>query len=210
VVHFQGVLTDSTSVPRGMALPPFSLPDTEGRQVRSSDFDGTPALLVAFLCSHCEHTRHIRGELARFATEYQARGLAAVGINSNDDSYAADAPERMEEERRSAGYPFPYLYDETQDVARRFRAACTPDLFLFDRERRLAYHGQFDASRPGRRTPVTGEDLRAATDAVLRGEAFAGVEQPSIGCNIKWRRGAAPDYFKPGLVHRALLRLTGR
>jgi peroxiredoxin len=193
-----------------MALPPFALKDTQGRSVSSTDFDGTPALLVAFLCSHCDHTRHIRRELARFASEYEPLGLATVGINSNDDTYAADAPERMEEERRSAGYRFPYLYDPTQDVARRFRAACTPELYLFDRERRLAYHGQFDRSRPGRPTPVTGEDLRAAADAVLRGEPLSGVEQPSIGCNIKWRRGAAPDYFKPGLVYRALRRLTGR
>jgi peroxiredoxin len=197
-------------VPRGMALPPFALPDTTGRLVSSSDFDGAPALLVAFLCSHCEHTQHIREKFAQFAAEYRERGLATVGINANDTTYAADAPERMEEERRRAGYDFPYLYDRTQDVARRFRAACTPDLFLFDRERRLAYHGQFDSSRPGRPTPVTGEDLRAAADAVLRGEPFSGQEKPSIGCNIKWREGAAPDYFKPGFLYRAIRRLTGR
>jgi peroxiredoxin len=204
------VLTESTLAPRGMALPPFVLPDTEGRRVSSSDFDGAPALLVAFLCSHCEYTQHIRGELARFAAEYLARGLATVGINANDTTYAADAPELMEDERKRAGYGFPYLYDATQDVARRFRAACTPDLYLFDRERRLAYHGQFDGSRPGRSAPVTGASLRAAADAVLRGEAFSGMDKPSIGCNIKWRRGAAPDYFRPGLVYRALRRLTGR
>jgi peroxiredoxin len=179
-----------------MSLPTFELTDVvSGRPVRDADFSGSPALLVAFLCNHCPFVRHVRSGLADFAREYQRRGLAVVGISSNDvGAYPQDGPDGMREEARDAGYPFPYLFDEKQDVAKAFAAACTPDFFLFDRGR-LVYRGQLDASRPGNGVPVTGEDLRAAADAVLAGTSPDPVQTPSIGCNIKWIPGNAPDYF---------------
>jgi peroxiredoxin len=188
--------TPSTMAELGSKAPDFSLPDTDGRMVSLGDFEGTPALLVVFLCNHCPFVKHIRFGLARFAEEYGRRGLAVVGINSNDvASYPADAPERMAEEKKTVGYPFPYLYDETQEVAKAYRAACTPDFFLFDRDRRLVYRGQFDASRPSNRQPVTGADLRAAADKLLAGEPVPTDQHPSIGCNIKWKRENAPEYY---------------
>jgi peroxiredoxin len=183
--------------PLGMALPSFALPDVRsGRQTSDADFASAPALLVAFLCNHCPYVRHVRLGLADFAREYTGRGLAVVGISSNDVSaYPQDGPDGMRKEAREAGYTFPYLFDETQDVAKAFAAACTPDFFLFDRARRLAYRGQFDASRPGNDVPVTGGDLRAAADAVLAGREPPAEQAASIGCNIKWIPGNAPDYF---------------
>jgi peroxiredoxin len=190
------VAVPSTMLPLGTAAPEFRLPDTDGRLVGLDDWRDAPALLVMFICNHCPYVIHIRAGLADFARDYQARGLALVAINSNDiDAYPADGPEQMAEEKRQAGYVFPYLLDETQAVAKAYRAACTPDLFLFDRDRRLVYRGQFDDSRPGSERPVTGADLRAAVDAVLAGRQPSPEQRASIGCNIKWKPGAAPDYF---------------
>jgi len=153
-------------------------------------------LLVIFMCNHCPYVKHIRHELAELAGEYQARRLAAVGINSNDAAnYPDDSPAKMVEEVQNIGYAFPYLYDETQAVAKAYRAACTPDLYLFDRQRRLVYRGQFDDSRPGGGVPVTGKDLRKALDAVLASKPVSPNQKPSIGCNIKWKPGNEPDYF---------------
>jgi peroxiredoxin len=190
------VATPSTMLALGTPLPAFSLPDFDGRIVSPSDFGQAPALLVAFICQHCPFVRHIRSEFSRFAREYQARGLAIVAINSNDiDAFPQDAPDGMREESRSAGYVFPYLFDESQAVAKLYRAACTPDLFLFDSSRRLVYRGQFDDSRPRAATPITGRDIRAAADAVLESRPVPAAQRPSIGCNIKWKPGNEPDYF---------------
>jgi thiol-disulfide isomerase/thioredoxin len=191
------VAVNSTMLPLGTPAPDFRLPTPDGRLVGRDDVADAPALLVMFICNHCPYVKHIRSGLAAFARDYRPRGLAIVAINSNDvASYPDDRPEKMAEEARAAGYPFPYLYDETQAVAKAYRAACTPDFFLFDRERRLVYRGQFDDSRPGNDRPVTGRDLRAAADAVLAGRAVAEDQRPSIGCNIKWKAGAAPEYFR--------------
>jgi len=188
--------TPSTMIPLGTKAPDFRLPDTEGKMVSRDDFDGAPVLLVLFICNHCPYVKHIRGALAEFARQYQPRGLAVVAINANDAaSYPDDSPEKMAIEKGQAGYTFPYLYDETQEVAKAYHAACTPDLFLFDGQRKLVYRGQFDDSRPGNGRPVTGAALRAAADAVLAGRPVPGEQKASIGCNIKWKKGAAPDYF---------------
>jgi peroxiredoxin len=188
--------TPSTMLALGTPLPSFVLPDFDGRSVSSTDFDRAPALLVAFICQHCPFVRHIRSEFARFASEYQARGLAIVAINSNDIvAFPQDSPDGMREEARRAGYVFPYLFDESQAVAKLFKAACTPDLFLFDSTRRLVYRGQFDDSRPRTSTPITGRDLRAAVDAVLASHQVSEIQRPSIGCNIKWKRGNEPGYL---------------
>jgi len=188
-------LTPSTMLPLGTKAPGFRLPDTSGRLVAIDDFADAPALLVAFLCNHCPYVKHVQAGFTTFAKEYAPRGLAIVAINSNDfAAYPEDAPERMAEEAERHGYVFPYLVDETQEVAKAYRAACTPDLFLFDAARRLVYRGQFDASRPGNHIPVTGSDLRAATDAVLAGRPVPAAQTPSIGCNIKWVPGGEPDY----------------
>jgi len=189
-------LTPSTMLALGTAAPAFRLPDPDGKQVSLDAFRDAPALLVAFLCNHCPYVQHIREGFARFAKEYQAKGLAIVAINANDaKSHPEDAPGAMAQEIRRFGYVFPYLVDETQAVAKAYRAACTPDFFLFDAARKLVYRGQFDASRPGNAIPVTGADLRAAADAALSGRAIAADQKPSIGCNIKWKPGNEPDYF---------------
>lgn len=192
------VLTPSTMLPLGTAMPSFALPDFDGRVISSDDVANAPALLVAFICGHCPFVTHIRHGFAQFAREYQARGLAIIAINSNDvDAFPEDGPEGMRDEARRAGYVFPYLFDETQDVAKKFRAACTPDLYLFDANRTLVYRGRFDDSRPRTNPPmpVTGRDIRAAADAVLAGVAVPKEQAGSVGCNIKWKRGNAPDYF---------------
>jgi peroxiredoxin len=179
----------------GTPAPGFALPDPDGRITALGDLAAAPALLVIFLCNHCPFVQHIRNGLGALVREYQARGVAAVGINANDiRAYPGDAPARMKEEAAAAGYTFPYLFDETQDAAKAFRAACTPDFFLFDRDRNLAYRGQFDDSRPGNGVPVTGEDLRAALDTVLAGRPPSRQQRPSIGCGIKWKPGNAPDW----------------
>jgi thiol-disulfide isomerase/thioredoxin len=158
--------------------------------VARDDFTDAPALLVMFICNHCPFVKYIRAGLAQFARDYQTRGLATVAISSNDvASYPDDSPARMAKEKRAAGYTFPYLYDETQQVAKAYGAACTPDFFLFDRARRLVYRGQFDDSRPSNNRPVTGADLRAAVDALLAGKPVPSDQTPSIGCNIKWKVG---------------------
>ena len=181
-------LTPSTMAPLGMLAPDFRLPDTDGRIVSLADFAAAPAVLVAFICNHCPFVKHVRAAFARLSTEYQAKGVAVVGISSNDvTTHPDDSPAKMKEEKASAGYTFPYLYDESQDIARAYRAACTPDFFVFDRDRKLAYRGQMDASRPGNGKPNDGSDLRAALDAVLAGRAVEGQQWPSIGCNIKWK-----------------------
>jgi peroxiredoxin len=181
--------TPSTMLPLGTPAPDFRLPDTTGTLVALGDFKAAPALLVVFMCNHCPFVMHIRAGLAQFARDYQPRGLAMVGINANDVAgYPEDSPAKMAEEVRRAGYVFPYLYDETQAVAKAYHAACTPDFFLYDRDRRLVYRGQFDDSRPSNGRPVTGADLRAAVDAVLQGTAVSADQRPSIGCNIKWKR----------------------
>jgi peroxiredoxin len=182
-------------LPLGTAAPHFRLPDTTGTAVSLSDFKGKP-LLVAFICNHCPYVKHIRAGLAQLARDFQPRVAAIVGINSNDAAhYADDAPEKMKREVKEAGYTFPYLYDESQAVAKVYRAACTPDFFLFDKDHRLVYRGQFDDSRPGNGLPVTGKDLRAALEAVLAGKTASPDQKPSIGCNIKWKAGNEPDYF---------------
>jgi peroxiredoxin len=189
--------TPSTMLDLGTPLPSFSLPDFNGRVVSDADLKGSKALLVAFICKHCPFVKHIRQEFARFAKEYEPKGLKVVAIASNDTTeFPEDGPEGMKQEAAEAGYVFPYLFDEKQQVARAFRAACTPDLFLFDANRRLVYRGQFDGSRPKNDVPVTGADLRAAADAVLAGKPAPETQRPSMGCNIKWSPGNAPAYFK--------------
>lgn len=189
--------TESTMLELGTQAPPFRLPEpATGREVSLEDFRDAPALLVMFLCNHCPYVQHIRHRLAEVVREYQAKGLAAVGINSNDvANYPDDAPDKMVAEVRSIGYTFPYLYDETQAAAKAYRAACTPDFFLFDRDRRLVYRGQFDDARPRNDAPVTGRDLAAAIDTVLAGRPVPPDQKPSLGCNIKWKAGNEPDYF---------------
>ena len=188
------VLTASNMLPLGTPAPDFSLPDARnGRLVALADRSSSRALLVMFLCNHCPYVKHIASGLAQFARDQVGRGLGIVAINSNDAAaYPADAPEKMKEAAIAWGWDFPYLVDAGQDVALAHRAACTPDFFLFDARRRLAYRGRFDASRPESKTPVTGGDLRAAVDAVLAGRPVAGEQSPSLGCNIKWRTGNEP------------------
>jgi peroxiredoxin len=188
--------TPSTMLDLGTPLPSFSLPDFNGRVVSDADFKGSQALLVAFICKHCPFVRHIRSEFARFAKEYEARGLKVVAIMSNSiEEFPEDGPEGMKQETEEAGYVFPYLFDKDQNVAKLFKAACTPDLFLFDSNRRLVYRGQFDGSRPKNNVAVNGADLRAAADAVLAGTAPSETQRPSMGCNIKWYPGNEPAYF---------------
>ncbi len=187
------VLTPSTMVALGTRAPEFRLPDPSGREWTLADVAAEGGFLVAFICNHCPFVKHLRHELAEFGREYQARGLGVVAINANDvATHPADSPERMEEEIREVGYTFPYLFDESQKVARAYGAACTPDFFLYDGARRLVYRGQFDGSRPGDGTAVTGEDLRAAADAVLEGRAPPTAQRASVGCNIKWKPGNEP------------------
>ena len=188
--------TPSTMLELGTPAPVFRLPNFDGRMHGIEDFAAAPALLVVFACEHCPFVRHIRPEFARFTREYAARGLATVVINSNDPvAYPQDGPDAMRRESRAFDYVFPYLIDATQETAKAYRAACTPDFYLFEATRRLAYRGQFDASRPGSGVPVTGADLRAAADALLAGRPVPRDQRPSIGCNIKWKAGNAPDYF---------------
>ncbi len=184
--------TPSTMVALGTSAPDFSLPDTEGNTVTLADHAGQP-LLVMFICNHCPFVIHLRSALADFGREYSEKGLSVVAINSNDAvTHPQDGPDHMRTERTKAGYVFPYLFDETQQVAHAYRATCTPDFFLYGADHTLAYRGQFDPSRPGSQTPVTGADLRAAADAVLAGVAPPEEQLPSVGCNIKWKAGTNP------------------
>ena len=190
------VKTASTMLPLGTDAPPFSLPNVDGRIVSLSDFASAKGLLVIFMCNHCPFVKHLRTALAEFGRELQAQGLAVVGISSNDvATHPGDSPELMVEEHRSAGYSFPYLFDEQQAVAQAYKAACTPDFYLFDGVQSLVYRGQFDASRPGNGKPVDAADLRLAVETLLAGKTPLIEQRPSIGCNIKWIAGNEPDYF---------------
>jgi len=183
-------------LPLGTTAPDFKLPDTNGKTVSLADFKDKPVLLVLFICNHCPYVKHIRAGLAQLGRDYLPKGVAIVGINSNDvANYSDDSPAKMKEEVKSAGYLFPYLYDETQAAAKAYRAACTPDIYLFDKDRKLVYRGQMDDSRPGNGIPVTGKDLRAALDAALAGKPISPNQKASMGCNIKWKAGNEPDYF---------------
>lgn len=196
------VRTASTMLPLGTPAPDFSLPDTEGKTVGLADFAGAKGLLVVFMCNHCPYVKHVAPELKKLSDEYLAKGIAVVAISSNDaDDYPDDSPAKMVEEKAARGYRFPYLYDQSQEVAKAYHAACTPDFYLFDAQRHLFYRGQMDDSRPGSDRPLTGRDLRAALDALLSGEPAPHQQTPSIGCNIKWREGNAPAYFAAGGSH---------
>ena len=190
-------VTPSTMLELGTSAPDFHLTDTVSGKVMSlADFHDAPVLVVAFMCNHCPYVKHLRESLAVFGRDVQAKGAVMVGISSNDIStHPQDGPEKMALEAQDAGYTFPYLYDETQDVAKAYRAACTPDFYVFDGERKLVYRGQFDDSRPGNKLPITGQDLRNAVDSVLEGRAVSPDQKPSMGCNIKWTAGHEPDYF---------------
>jgi peroxiredoxin len=188
-------LTPSTMLPLGTSAPSFSLPDTTGRTVSLSELGNTKALLVMFICNHCPFVKHVREGLINLAKDYAPKGVKVIGINSNDVvTHPDDSPERMAWDAKTYGYPFAYLYDESQEVAKAYHAACTPDFFLFGGDRKLVYRGQLDASRPNNGIPVTGSDLRAALDAVLAGKAVSQTQVPSMGCNIKWKPGNAPTY----------------
>jgi peroxiredoxin len=183
-------------LPLGTVAPDFRLPDTNGKMVALADFKDARALVIAFICNHCPYVKHIRSGLAEFGRDMQTKSVAIVAINSNDaKTYPADSPAKMNDEARDAGYLFPYLHDESQTTAKAYRAACTPDFYVFDDQRRLVYRGQFDASRPGNGISVTGADLRAAVRALLNGKPVSEKQMPSIGCNIKWREGNEPDYY---------------
>lgn len=186
-------LTESTMLPLGTPAPDFALPDTDGGTVRLRDFDDDPVLVVAFICNHCPFVKHIQNAFASLAGEYMGRGVAVVAISSNDvESHPGDGPEAMRAEKARVGYPFPYLYDADQRVALAYRAACTPDFFVFDADRALVYRGRFDATRPGGDEPADGEDLQEVLDALLKGHEVPAEQFPSMGCNIKWKAGQAP------------------
>ncbi len=189
--------TPSTMLELGTQAPDFTLLEpATGKQVSLADFSEAPALLIAFICNHCPYVIHIREAFAAFAREYAEKGLAVVAINANDvANYPDDSPEKMIEEVKAHGYVFPYLYDETQATAKAYQAACTPDFFLFDKNRKLVYRGQFDAARPRNDEPVSGADMRAAADAVLDGAPVSGDQLASLGCNIKWKPGNEPQYY---------------
>ena len=184
-------------LPLGTPAPDFSLPDVvSGKTVSLNDFKNSPALLVMFICNHCPYVKHVQAGMTQMAKDFQARGVGVVAISSNDvANYPDDSPAKMKEEARRAGYTFPYLYDESQSVARAYRAACTPDFFLFDAQRKLAYRGQMDDARRANDLPVTGKSLREAVDAVLAGKPVSPDQIPSLGCNIKWKPGNEPEYF---------------
>ena len=188
--------TESTMLPLGMQAPPFDLYGCDGKRYSLTEFSGAPALLVIFMCNHCPYVKHVRSELVQLTDEYMKRGVAVVGINSNDaETYPDDGLEQMKADARQYSYRFPYLVDDTQAVAKAYHAACTPDFFLFDKDRQLMYRGQMDASRPGNAILVTGGDLRAALDAVLADLPVPVLQRPSLGCNIKWKTGNEPEYF---------------
>ena len=190
------VRTPSTMLPLGTGAPDFALPNVDGRTVTLADAAGPRGTLVMFICNHCPFVKHVADQLAALGRDCLPRGIGVVAISSNDvSSHPADSPEQMVHEAEERGYVFPYLYDETQEVAHAYHAACTPDFFLFDGDRKLAYRGQLDASRPGNDFPVTGADLRAAIDALLLGHPVPAEQRPSLGCNIKWKPGNEPAYF---------------
>jgi len=191
------VKTASTMKKIGSSAPDFKLFNVDGRIVGLNEFDHKP-LVVIFMCNHCPFVKHVADGLTKLANDYLPKGVAIVCINSNDAAaHPQDSPEQMVHEAEQRGYPFPYLFDEAQEVAKAYGAACTPDFFLYDKGRKLVYRGQLDASRPGNNIPVTGSDLRAALDAVLAGKPLPEKQTPSIGCNIKWKVGKEPQYFDP-------------
>lgn len=188
--------TKSTMLALGTEAPAFDLPEPNGNRVTLDSFAGADGLVVAFICNHCPYVKLIREGLAAYANDYAKRNVAMVAINSNDaDTHPGDAPDRMQEEAERFGYSFPYVYDESQQVAKAYRAACTPEFYLFDADLKLVYRGRFDAATPGNGVAVSGSELRAATDAMLAGQAPDADQKPGIGCNIKWRPGNSPDYF---------------
>lgn len=189
-------LKESTMLALGTPMPDFALPDVRSQEmIRPKTFQGKAALLVMFICRHCPYVVHVQDELTKLGCDYQDTDLGILGISSNDAAgYPADAPQRLQEMAEQLGWPFPFCYDEAQDVAKAFTAACTPDFFVFNRQRCLVYRGQLDGSRPGNGQPVTGQDLRAALDAVLAGQLVSSQQRPSAGCNIKWKSGNEPDY----------------
>ena len=193
------VATPSTMLPLGTPIPEFSLKNAvDGSTVSSSDLRGPAGMVVMFICNHCPFVKHVMEELGYVANDYGSHGIAFVAINSNDvTKYPDDAPERMRELAGAQGWEFPYLFDESQEVAKAYKAACTPDFFVFDGEQKLVYRGQLDDSRPETEIPVTGNNLRAALDAVLAGQPVSEEQKPSLGCNIKWKAGNEPDYFRP-------------
>ena len=191
---------NSTMERLGTSAPGFELQnfntDYSEKMVSLENFENYPALLVVFICNHCPYVIHIRDSFLEFSNEYQSKGLGIIAISSNDIlSYPDDSPEKMRDDALKYAYPFPYLFDENQEVAKAYRAACTPDFFLYDKERSLVYRGQYDSSRPKNSIPVTGEDLREATETLLKGEKITAEQSPSMGCNIKWKNGGEPDYF---------------
>lgn len=193
------VRTASTMMPLGTAAPEFALPEAStNKTISLADFKAAKGLLVVFMCNHCPYVKHVAPELKRIADDYQPKGLAVVGISSNDVAgYPDDSPEKMAEEKTARGYNFPYLFDETQQVAKAYGAACTPDFYLFDGAHKLYYRGQLDDTRPKQEATPDGRDLRAAIDALLAGQPAPETQRPSIGCNIKWREGNEPEYFNP-------------
>ncbi len=182
-------LTESTMKELGAALPQFTLADVvTGRMVSPEDYRDRKALLVMFICRHCPYVKHVELELARLGKDYEGKSVGIIAISSNDAlNYPDDAPESLKEQALHLGFAFPYCYDESQEVARAFDAACTPDFFLYDEQRKLVYRGQLDDSRPGNGRPLTGADLRASIDAVLEGKPVSANQKPSAGCNIKWK-----------------------
>lgn len=190
------VRTASTMLPLGTIAPGFKLKNINGQSVSLADFHGKKGLVVIFMCNHCPYVKHVASELTRVSSDYMPRGIGFVGISSNDaDAYPDDGPEKMAEEAALQGYPFPYLFDADQSVAIDYHAACTPDIFVFDSEFKLVYRGQLDDSRPKTDKPLTGKDLRTALDCVLNDQPVPSEQRPSIGCNIKWKPGAEPNYF---------------
>lgn len=188
--------TPSTMLPLGTSAPDFKLPNIDGKEVSLSDFSNAKGLLVMFICNHCPFVKHVQSGLVSLYDDYADKGIAFVAISSNDvENYPDDSPEKMAAEAAQAGYEFPYLYDADQSVAKAYRAACTPDFYLFDQDHTLFYRGQIDSSRPGNEIPVTAEDMRHALDALLSGEEPIEPQTPSLGCNIKWIAGNEPDYF---------------
>ncbi len=190
------VRTPSTMLPLGTLAPEFELPNVDGRTIDFAAAAGSKGTVVMFICNHCPFVKHVADQLAALGRDYLGRGIGFAAISSNDVSmHPADSPEQMVREAEDRGYPFPYLYDQTQEVAKAYHAACTPDFYLFDAGRKLVYRGQLDASRPGGEIPVTGQDLRAAIDALLAGQPPVADQIPSLGCNIKWKAGNEPPYF---------------
>jgi peroxiredoxin len=185
-------------LPLGTSAPDLDLVNVDGRTLSFADVAGRHGTAVMFICNHCPFVQHVADQLAALGREYLPRGIGFVAISSNDvSSHPADSPEQMVREAEDRGYPFPYLYDDSQEVAKSYHAACTPDFYLFDATKKLVYRGQLDSSRPGNGVPVTGKDLREALDALLAGKPPVADQIPSLGCNIKWKRGNEPPYFHP-------------